>query len=99
MGEASIAFEVAQQEGDPCRFESAPTIVNGLLEDGTSSCEFTDFHINLLSLLLPLLVVDDFGVGLPVGQLVGSLHKGIEPGGHSCEELEKPCPHRVDRNA
>ncbi len=99
MGEAGTALKVAQKEGDPSGFESTPAVVNGFLQDGTLSYEFTDFGIDLSALLLPLPVADDFCVGLPVGQLMGSFGKGVKPGGHSGEQLKEPCPHGVGRDA
>ncbi len=64
--EVGTALEVVQQEGDPPGFESAPAVVDGLLEDGAASHKFADFCINLSLLFLPASVAHDFGVGLPV---------------------------------
>jgi len=85
MGEAGTALKVAQKEGDPSGFESAPAVVDGFLQDGTVSCEFADFCINLLTLLLPPLVANDFCIGLPVGQVVGGFGEGVKPGSCSGE--------------
>ncbi len=93
--EVGAALEVAQQEGDPHRFESSSTVVDALLEKSTAASEFGNFGLNKPTLLLPSAVMDDFGVGLPVGQLVGRFYKGIEPSGCSGEELKEPWPHGV----
>jgi len=97
--EVGATLEVVQHEGDPCRFESSSTVVNALLEEGAAAGELRNFCIKEALLLLPSAVVDDFGIGLPVGQLVGRLCKGVEPGGCSSEELEEPRSHRVGGDA
>ena len=67
MGEVGATFEVAQHEGDSHGFESAPAVVDGFLENSTAPCKLADFCVDLLSLLFPLSVVNDLGIGLPVG--------------------------------
>ncbi len=97
--ETGMALKVAQKEGNPHCFELALAVVDCLLEDGTSSGEFANFCIDLLALLFLLPVADDFGIGLPVGEVIGGCYEGIEPSSRSREKLEEPCPHRVDRDA
>ncbi len=90
-----MALEVVQHEGDSCCFESSSTVVDAFLEEGTVASELGDFGVNESTLLFPSAVVDDIGVGLPVGQLVGRFCEGIEPSRCPGEELEEPWPHGV----
>ncbi len=62
-------------------------------------CELADFCIDLSPLFLPLSVAHDFGIGLPVGQLVGGFGEGIKPSSCSSEQLKEPWPHGVGWDA
>ncbi len=74
-------------------------VVNTFLEEGAAAGELGYFGVDETMLLLPAAVADDFGVGLPVGQLVGRFCEGIEPSGPPGEELEEPGPHRIGGDA
>ena len=97
--EVGMALEVVQHEGDSCCFESSSTVVDAFLEEGTVASELGDFGVNESTLLFPSAVVDDIGVGLPVGQLMGCFGQGVESGRSASKELEEPCPHGVGGDA
>ena len=98
-GEVGAALETAHQEGDAPGFESSAAIANALLKEGAAAGELGDLGFDEAMLLFPAAVVDDLGVGLPVGQLVGRLCEGIEPSGPPSEELKEPGPHGVSGDA
>ena len=99
VGKVGVTLEVAQHEGDPRSFKSAPAIVNALLEDRVASGELADFCIDLSLLLLPLSVADNFCIGFPVREFVGGFGEGIEPSGCSREQLKEPHPYGVSWDA
>ncbi len=94
-----MTLEVAHHKGDPTSFESALAVVDGFVEDGGAPCKLTDFCFDLSPFFFPLLVADDLGVGLPVGQLIEGFCKGIEPCGWPTEQLKELGPHRVGQDA
>ena len=94
-----VALKVAQQEGDSPRFELSSTVVDAFLKEGAAAGELGDLGFDEVAFLLPVAVADDFGVRLPVGQLVGCFGEGVEPGGSPGEELEEPGPHGIGGDA
>jgi len=70
-------------------------VADALLEKGAVAGELGDFGFDEAAFLLETAVVDDFGVGFPVGQLMGRFCEGVEPHGPSSEKLEEPGPHGV----
>ena len=87
-GEFGAALEVVQQEGDASCFELSTTVTDAFLEEGAVAGKLGDFGFDEAAFLLEAAVADDFGVGLPVGQLVGRFGQGVEPSGPAGEELE-----------
>jgi len=99
LGEVDMTLEVVHQEGDPTGFESAVAVVEGFLEDSGMSHELANFYLNQLSLLLPVSVANDLGVGLPVGQLMEGFCEGVEPCSQPAKQLKEPGPHGVGWDA
>ena len=98
-GEVGAALKVAHQEGDPTGFKLTPTIVDGLLQDGGPSGKLADLSFDELLFFLPLLVVYDLGIGLPVGQLMEGFCEGVEPCSQPAKQLKEPGPHGVGWDA
>jgi len=98
-GEFGAALEVVQQEGDAPGFELSAAVADAFLEKGATAGELGDFGFDEAAFLLETSVADDFGVGLPVGQLMGRFCEGVEPCRPSSEKLEEPGPHGVGGDA
>jgi len=74
-------------------------VANALLQEGAVAGELGDFCFDEAAFLFEAAVSDNFGIGFPIGQLVGCFCEGIEPSGPPGEKLKEPGPHRVGRDS